>query len=206
VSEDEWLNLVYILGALVLVSSAFGARRLPLGTVVRGILSWVLIFGVVYVAFLNRDTIRGFFWGLEERLTFGEQTLEGDTVRIRLSPDGHFWANAMVNGKPRRLLIDSGATITAISTETAEAAGVELSDDVPGALIRTANGAVNAKRGSIERLTIGKLEASNLPVVVSPAFAGIDVLGMNFLSQLRSWRVEGRTLILEPKPEAALAD
>ena len=35
-------------------------------------------------------------------------------------------------------------------------------------------------------------------MVVSPAFGETDVLGMNFLSRLKSWRVEGSTLILEP--------
>jgi aspartyl protease family protein len=39
-------------------------------------------------------------------------------------------------------------------------------------------------------------------VVVSPSIGNLDVIGMNFLSQLASWRVEGRTLVLEPKPAA----
>lgn len=43
-----------------------------------------------------------------------------------------------------------------------------------------------------------------LPVVVSPAFGDTDVLGMNFLSRLKSWRVEGDTLILEPAPDSSI--
>jgi aspartyl protease family protein len=35
-------------------------------------------------------------------------------------------------------------------------------------------------------------------VVVSPAFGDTDVLGMNFLSRLKSWRVEDGVLVLVP--------
>ena len=200
-NDDQWVNLVWIVGALLLVSSAISMRRLSFGALLRGVVSWVLIFGLVYVLVLNRDVVRGFFWNMEERLTYGEQSLEGGEVRIRLSPDGHFWANGTINGVPRRLLVDSGATMTALSAETAAAVGVATTEGGMPVVLTTANGSVAAKRGNIDRLAIGELEARNLPVVVSPAFGNINVLGMNFLSRLRSWRVEGRTLILDPKPE-----
>jgi aspartyl protease family protein len=124
-------------------------------------------------------------------------------VRISLSPDGHFWARAEINGRPKRLLIDSGATITALSEETARAAGVETNTDGFPMVIRTANGTIAAKGGTIELLKVGGLETRDVGVVVSPAFGDIDVIGMNFLSRLGSWRVEGRTLILEPKKRDA---
>ncbi|WP_460988275.1 hypothetical protein [Sphingobium sp. TomTYG75] len=46
---------------------------------------------------------------------------------------------------------------------------------------------------------LGGIEAHGLKVAISPAIGNIDVLGMNFLSQLASWRVEGRTMILVPR-------
>ena len=45
---------------------------------------------------------------------------------------------------------------------------------------------------------LGDVVAHQLPVVVAEEFGDDDVIGMNFLSRLRAWRVEGRTLILEP--------
>lgn len=197
-TEDQWLNLVWAVGALALVSSALSFRQISLGVIVRNIVSWVVIFGVAYVAVLNRDVIREFFWGLEQRLSYGEQVIDGETVRIRLAPDGHFWVNGTINGVEKRLLVDSGATVTALSSETAAAAGIEVSDNSYPVMLKTANGVVAAKRANIDRLDIGGIDATNLPVVVSPGFDGIDVLGMNFLSRLKSWRVEGETLIMEP--------
>ncbi|RZL97585.1 MAG: TIGR02281 family clan AA aspartic protease, partial [Sphingomonas sp.] len=40
--------------------------------------------------------------------------------------------------------------------------------------------------------------ARDLSAVVSPAFGDVNVVGMNFLSRLKSWRVEDNTLILVP--------
>ena len=65
-------------------------------------------------------------------------------------------------------------------------------------VLTTSNGPVEALRSNIATLVIGPLRASDLTIVVSPAFGGVNVLGMNFLSQLKSWRVEGDEMILEP--------
>ena len=55
-----------------------------------------------------------------------------------------------------------------------------------------------AETGKIDELRVGNIVARNLRVVTAPGLGDLDVLGMNFLSKLESWRVEGRTLILVP--------
>ena len=77
-------------------------------------------------------------------------------------------------------------------------AGIARDANLVPVILQTANGTVRAETGTIETLAVGAIEARNLKVVISPAIGNIDVLGMNFLSQLASWRVEGRTLILVP--------
>src|SRR3546814_3443232 len=86
------------------------------------------------------------------------------------------------------MLVDSGATITALSERTAELASVDRSASLLPVIMRTANGTVRAETGVVDRLGLGSIEASNLKVVISPAPGTIDVLGMNFLSQPASWR------------------
>jgi aspartyl protease family protein len=88
--------------------------------------------------------------------------------------------------------------VTALSAQTAAEAGVEVRDSPFPVVLRTANGTVNAQTGTIKELRFGTIVARELAVVVSPAFGDTDVIGMNFLSRLKSWRVEGQTLILEP--------
>jgi aspartyl protease family protein len=126
------------------------------------------------------------------------QEVVGREVRIKMARDGHFWAEATINGVRRRMLIDSGATVTAISEGTAAAARVEGNAAPVPVLLQTANGLAPARTGTIDELKLGNIVARDLKVGVSPACGDMEVIGMNFLSKLASWRVEGRTLILVP--------
>jgi aspartyl protease family protein len=105
---------------------------------------------------------------------------------------------ASINGLERRMLIDSGATVTAISEQTARQAGVDVSHGLAPVILQTANGAAPAETGEVNTIRIGNIVARNLRIVTGPGLGNLDVLGMNFLSRLQSWRVEGRTLILVP--------
>jgi aspartyl protease family protein len=194
------INALWLIGGLVLVLSALSARRLSFGMILRSLVSWALIILIAVLAVAHRHELAALWTQATERLGIDDQKVEGDTVRIRMSPDGHFWARVTINGVQRRMLIDSGATITAISAETARAVEVAPGAGIP-VMIETANGTVAAKRGRIERLAIGPLATEDLGVVISESFGKLDVLGMNFLSRLHSWRVENNTLILEPRRE-----
>jgi aspartyl protease family protein len=126
------------------------------------------------------------------------QSVVGEELRVPMAADGHFWVEVSINGVTRRMLVDSGATVTAVPVETAQAAGLDaLTTPVP-VMIRTANGTIAAQSTRADELRMGNIVARDLGVIVSPAFGDTHVLGMNFLSRLESWRVEGRTLILKP--------
>lgn len=191
---DTSVELLWGVGALVLVLSALSVRRVSAGVIVRNLLGWAAIAGVLFVLFANRDRLILF----AERAGLTGQQVSGDTVRIRQAPDGHFYADVHINGTRQRMLIDSGATITALSEEAARAAGITDAADFP-VMLATANGSVQARRGVAQTFAIGSLETRDLSVVISPSFGDMSVVGMNFLSRLGSWRVEGSTLILEPK-------
>jgi len=197
-NDDHALNLVYLLIFLVMVLSALSVRRIPLGFVVRSAAAWAVIIAIVYLGVSYRYELSDGFSQIAENLGLAEQSVSGDTVRIRMASDGHFWAHVRINGVARRMLIDSGATTTALSQETAAAAGIVTNGGELPVLVQTANGTISAKRVRIGRVALGPLATSNLDAIVSPAFGEVDVLGMNFLSRLRSWRVEQDMLILEP--------
>jgi aspartyl protease family protein len=133
-----------------------------------------------------------------DKLGLDDQRVSGKELHVKISPDGHFWVVASVNGVPRRMLIDSGATVTAISQPTARAAGVDTGMGLTPVVLQTANGAASAKTGKVDEIQVGNIVARNLRIVTSPGLGNLDVLGMNFLSKLQSWRVEDNTLILVP--------
>ena len=64
-------------------------------------------------------------------------------------------------------------------------------------IINTANGSVTAKRGVIQNLQVGPHKVSGHNVVVSESFGDTNVLGMNFLDSVKSWKVEGNVMTLE---------
>ncbi len=173
-------------------------RRVPvIGPIIR-LVSWIVLLGALYLVIDQRGRLDPYLSRITAALNLDDQQVSGQEVRIRMAPDGHFWARVAIGDVKRRMLIDSGATVTALSEETAAAAGLTVHDEVLPVLLRTANGTISAQTSSIPDLTLGNITARNMSVVVSPAFGNADVLGMNFLSRLKSWRVEGRTLIMVP--------
>lgn len=173
-------------------------RRIPVIGSLISLALWGVALYFAAVMLGQRQRFDPYLSRLSQQFGLDEQRVAGRETRIRMSGDGHFWVRARINGVERRLLVDSGATITALSPETAGAAGIAPRDELFPVVLRTANGAVPAQTGEAAELRFGNIVARRLPVVTSPAFRGIDVLGMNFLSRLESWRVEGRTMILVP--------
>lgn len=196
-TNPEWLQLaLYALGGALLLFALF---RIPyVGRFFRALFSVALLGFAIFLLFLQAPYDPNLA-RLTEALGLDSQQISGDEVRIRMSPDGHFWARAEINGVERRMLVDSGATITALSDRTAALARVDRGAGLVPVVLRTANGAVSADTGSVERLRLGGIDAHDLSVVISPSLGDVDILGMNFLSRLASWRVEGRTLILTPR-------
>lgn len=204
-SETQIVQLVALVGFLVLVLGSLSIRRLPLGFILKTVIGWAVIAGLIYLVVVNRHTILDQLNTIGSKIGISEapQVAEGETIRIQLSPDGHFWARATINGVERRMLIDSGATVSAISEETAQAAGIDYARGMPVS-VSTANGTVEARRARAQRVEVGPLGTDDLTVFVASSFGDLDVLGMNFLSRLKSWRVEGNVLILEPQPKSDL--
>ncbi|WP_335305312.1 retropepsin-like aspartic protease family protein [Sphingomonas adhaesiva] len=185
-----------LLGALFLASLA--ARRVPVLRTLVSVAIWVVVAGLLFVLVVERERFDPWFARVAAALNIESQQVAGGETRIRMSPDGHFYVRARIGAVERRLLVDSGATITALSPGTAQAAGVEVKPAMFPVMLKTANGTIRAETGEVAELRFGNVVARDLAVVVSPAFGDVDVLGMNFLSRLKSLRVEGQTLILTP--------
>lgn len=188
-------QIVFYALAVLLPLSALIARRPPLTTVVKATLAWVAI-GVVGLLLIGQ---RDHLPRLSARLS-DDGRATGAETRIRQAGDGQFWADVTINGVARRMLVDTGATTTALSVATARAAGLDIERDPFPVILDTANGRIAARRATARRVVVGAIVADDLGVVVAPAFGDTDVLGMNFLQRLKSWRADGGTLILSVEP------
>jgi len=194
---DQALHFLYLFGCLVLVGSGLLVRRLPLGQSLKMILAWLLIFAAVFIAFTLKDDFLALGRRVMAELS-GDNVVEtnGAEIRIRRGDDGHFWVNGELNGQPVRFLVDSGATVTTISAETAARVGIAAEGGF-GVLIETANGRTLVDRGRADRVRIGPIQRSGLGVHIARGDGDTNVIGMNFLSTLSAWGVEGSTLRLK---------
>lgn len=181
--------LIGWIGAVMLRNKIAGGR------LVRT-LSTLALVGILLAVFMQLARFDPRLDAVTE-LGMPEQRIEGSETIIPLAPDGHYWLVANVNGVPVRFLVDTGATLTALSTSDAARAGLEPRAGGLPVMLGTANGTVTAELTTVTSLSFGNIEARGLDAVIAPNLGQTNVLGMNFLSRLEGWRVKNGDLILE---------
>jgi aspartyl protease family protein len=194
-TNDLMLGGVYILMAIMLVLGSLMSRREPLAKLLTMALAWIAIFAAGFILFTFRDN---FGW-VAQRLraeAIGTPVVQGRETRIPMAIDGHFWVEGLVNGVPVKFLVDSGATMTTIDRETARKAGVPVSPQADQ-FVRTGNGIIRVATGRARDFKIGGISRRDVGLQVAD-HDELNVLGMNYLSSLSSWGVEGRWLVLVP--------
>jgi aspartyl protease family protein len=194
-TNDLMLGGVYILMAIMLVLGSLMSRREPSARMLTMVLAWVAIFAAGFILFTFRDN---FGW-VAQRLkaeALGTPVIQGRETRIPMAIDGHFWVDARLNGKKVKFLVDSGATMTTVDRDTALAAGVEVSPR-RDQFVRTGNGIIRVSSGRAAELKVGAIERHDVGLQIADK-DDLNVLGMNYLSSLSRWGVEGRWLVLEP--------
>ena len=194
-TNDWMLGSLYLLMAIMLVAGSLISRRGKFAKMATMALAWLAIFGAGFVLFTFRDDLGYVAQRLKAEAT-GTPVVQGHEVRIPMSIDGHFWVEGRVNGEKVKFLIDSGATMTTVGRKTAARVGMEVSPQ-RNQIVRTGNGLIRVATGRAQTLEVGTIERADLPVHVADD-EDLNVLGMNFLSSLQRWGVEGRWLILVP--------
>ena len=180
-------------------------REVPMGGVVRAG-STLALFSIMLVVVLQLSRFDPRIDVAVPQLGLPQQVVEGGETRVPLAADGHFWLRAEVNGRPANFLVDTGATLTAVSQELADEVGLEPRRGGISVRIDTANGSIAAQLTTIENLSFGNVRAGGIDAVIVPNMGPTNVIGMNVLSRLGSWRVEGQEMILVPKPTDRTAD
>ena len=125
------------------------------------------------------------------------ESYAGRSTRIKGDRRGHFVTDAKMNGRRIQVLVDTGATSVAINKSIARKLGIRLSQSDFKYTVNTANGTVKVANALIDRIQIGRVTVENVQAAVLPDRSLNDVLlGMSFLGQLRSFKVESGELVL----------
>ena len=192
-NNSTMLGGLYLLMAVMLLAGSLMARREPAAKMFKMALGWVVIFAAGFILFTFRDNF-GYFAQRLKAEAVGTPVEQGRETRIPMSIDGHFWVDARLNGKDVRFLVDSGATMTTIDRDTAVAAGVAISPR-RDQFVRTGNGVIRVSTGRADDLKVGGIARRDVALQVAEN-DDLNVLGMNFLSTLSRWSVEGRWLVM----------
>ncbi len=194
-TNDLMLGGLYLLMAAMLVLGALMTRREPAAKMVSMALMWVAIFAAGFVLFTFRDNL-GWVGQRLRAEAVGTPIQQGRETRIPMAIDGHFWVDAKLNGRDVKFLVDSGATTTTVDRDTAKSAGVEVSSH-RDQYVRTGNGVIRVASGRASELSVGGITRRDVALEIADN-DDLNVLGMNFLSSLSRWSVEGRWLVLVP--------
>lgn len=189
------LGGIYILMAIMLVLGTLMSRKERFSKLLVAALAWISIFAGGFVLFTFRDDLGYVAQRLKSEAT-GVPVVQGQEIRIPMALDGHFWVEGEINGQRIKFLVDSGATMTTIGRETAARVGMQVSPQ-RNQIVRTGNGFIRVATGRADLLRVGTIERQQLGVHVTDG-EDLNVLGMNFLSSLQRWGVEGRWLVLVP--------
>jgi aspartyl protease family protein len=192
--SDLHLGSLYLMMAMVLVFGTLMARRERWARLATMGLAWIAIFGAGFLLLTFRDDLGYVAQRLKSEAT-GEPVIAGKELRIPMAIDGHFWIEGSLNGIPIKFLVDSGATMTTIGRDTAEEAGIPVSQR-RNQVVRTGNGILRVATARANSLSIGPIERQQVGLHVAD-HEDLNVLGMNYLSSLERWGVEGRWLILK---------
>lgn len=196
---EDGPSLIWGVVCVILLISSLVARRMPLNQVAKMALAWVAIFSALFAIFSFRTEFQTIWERVKSDFAgTSNQSVNAQTIEITRRDDGHYWLQLEVNGKAVPFLIDSGATTTAINENTAIETSIDVDRSGYPVIISTANGRVTAKRGTIQTILIGPHRIEKHPVVVSESFGDTNVLGMNFLDGMKSWKVEGNVMTLQP--------
>jgi len=203
--DSDIFGYVALLVALAVFvgGGLLGSYRGRGGTMVRDAVTWLALgLGLVTIYAYKEDLMPIAARVVGELMPGSAMTVEQSSgglteVRITKRLDGHFTAKVRVNGKPISMIVDTGASSIVLRPEDAEKAGIDTKALTYRVPVLTANGRAMAARIRLNKVAIGPLDRKKVDALVAqPGALTQSLLGMSFLSRLRSYEFSGDFLTL----------
>ncbi len=196
-NTDRNIRILYLVLMVALIGSSGGLSRLPMNRMARDALLWLAIILLIALGYSFRADIKGS--RLYGALAPGsvQITAEGN-LRVTRAEDGHFHLEGTVNGAPESFLVDTGASDIVLTQPAAAAAGLDPETLNYSRTYQTANGTVRGAPVVLKTLDIGTAHIGNIPASVNQGQLEESLLGMTFLNQFKSFKVEDNQLTLYP--------
>lgn len=121
----------------------------------------------------------------------------GREIVIPVGAGGHFMTDGSINGRTVRFMVDTGATLVALSRAEATRIGLDLRG-ARTVRTQTAAGVATAQMLPLQRVRIREVEVYDVMAVVTEAPMPFILLGNSFLDRFQ-WRRENDVMRLERK-------
>ncbi|HEY8616281.1 TIGR02281 family clan AA aspartic protease [Phenylobacterium sp.] len=122
----------------------------------------------------------------------------GPRAEIPKAADGHYWADAEVNGARVRFLVDTGATAVALTPADAQRLGVKLDQLKFDYTVGTAAGQTRAASIKLAAVSVDGARVENVDALVMEKGLDSSLLGMTYLGRLSSFQATRQALFLQP--------
>lgn len=158
---------------------------------------WFVIIMAVFTAYTYWQDFKGskFYTALVP----GSALIKEDgTMEFTRAEDEHFHILAKVNGVNVRFLVDTGAADISLTQQDAKRIGFNLNDLKYNKLYSTANGTTRGASVKLKNIEIGDYQTGEFYASVNEGELRTSLLGMSFLNRMKSYKVEGDKLILQP--------
>ncbi len=124
--------------------------------------------------------------------------VDSRSVVVPRDARGHFRVDARIDGLPLSFMVDTGASVIALTAGDAARLGIHPAPSEFVAQVKTANGIVNAAPIELDMVEVGDLFMRDVAAVVLPdGSLGDNLLGLSFLSRLRRFEYDDGKLVLE---------
>jgi aspartyl protease family protein len=112
---------------------------------------------------------------------------------LRRGADGHFYADAQVNGTTIRFLIDTGASMVVLTRQDAQRAGIQLPSERQ--LAMGVGGPIEVIPVTLDRVAVGGIEARGVAAAIADE-TPVSLLGQSYLQRVGSVEIRGDTMVL----------
>lgn len=106
---------------------------------------------------------------------------EGNAVKLKRGLDGHYRAEALINGEKVNVLVDTGASGVAISQALADKLNLK---SITAVRTNTANGESIGYMVRLDTVQLGGIRSHNVSAMIAPGLEGDVLLGMSFLNRM----------------------
>ncbi|MEO1491481.1 MAG: TIGR02281 family clan AA aspartic protease [Pseudomonadota bacterium] len=208
--QDAELRMIYLIVFAAGITFAAAGRLLVRGGAVsvRYAAIWVGVFAGLFTAYSVRGDVMAHYNWLRGNIhpSVALTTALGEAELAR-GWDGHYRAEAEINGVRMRLMVDTGASMVLLPYEKAGDLGINpdnLDFSVP---VTTANGKSSVAPITISAITIGPVVVHNVPgAIAHPGRLKIGLLGMSFIEKLDESLFKGDKLILRKRYGTVLSE